>query len=41
MNAQTYQRPVLAAGDYAPVELKLRDDLRTRLGWGHVFGLQH
>ena len=40
VNAQTYQRPVLAAGDYAPVELKLRDDLRTRLGWGHVFGLQ-
>ena len=33
------QRWVLAAGELAPVELKLRDDLRTRLGWGHVFGL--
>lgn len=40
VNAQTHQRPVLAAGEYAPVELQLRDDLRTRLGWGHVFSLQ-
>ncbi len=37
VNAQTVQRPVLAAGALAPVELQLRDDLRTRLGWGHVF----
>ncbi len=40
VNAQTHQRPVLAAGECAPVDLKLRDDLRTRLGWGHVFHLQ-
>jgi DnaA family protein len=40
VNAQTLQRPVLAAGDSAPVDLKLRDDLRTRLGWGHIFNLQ-
>lgn len=40
VHAQTLQRPVMAAGEYAPVELKLRDDLRTRMGWGHVFGLQ-
>ena len=40
VNAQTLQRPVLAAGEFAPVELKLRDDLRTRLGWGHIFSLQ-
>jgi DnaA family protein len=40
VNAQTHQRPVLAAGERAPIELKLRDDLRTRLGWGHVFSLQ-
>jgi DnaA-homolog protein len=40
VNAQTLQRPVLAAGELAPIELKLRDDLRTRLGWGHIFGLQ-
>lgn len=38
--AQTHQRAVIAAGELAPVELKLREDLRTRLGWGHVFGLQ-
>ena len=40
VHAQTVQRPVMAAGEFAPVELKLRDDLRTRLGWGHIFGLQ-
>ena len=39
VNAQAMQRPVMAAGELAPVELKLREDLRTRLGWGHVFGL--
>jgi DnaA family protein len=39
VNAQTHQRPVLAAGELAPVDLKLRDDLRTRLGWGHIFNL--
>jgi chromosomal replication initiation ATPase DnaA len=27
-----------AAGRLPPVDLPLRDDLRTRLGWGHVFG---
>jgi DnaA family protein len=40
VHAQTLQRPVMAAGELAPVELKLRDDLRSRLGWGHIFGLQ-
>jgi DnaA family protein len=40
VNAQTHQRPVLAAGEVPPADLKLRDDLRTRLGWGHVFALQ-
>jgi DnaA family protein len=40
VHAQTLQRPVLAAGEFAPVELKLRDDLRTRMGWGHIFSLQ-
>lgn len=29
----------VAAGDRPPVDLPLRDDLRTRLGWGPVFGL--
>lgn len=33
-------RWVLAAGALPPADLQLRDDLRTRLGWGHVYGLQ-
>jgi len=33
-------RGVLAAGELPPADLKLREDLRTRLGWGHVFALQ-
>ena len=32
--------PVAAAGRVPPVDLPLREDLRTRLGWGHVFALQ-
>lgn len=40
VNAQTQQVPVVAAGALPPADLKLRDDLRTRLGWGHVFALQ-
>lgn len=40
VNSQTHQRGVLAAGELPPADLKLRDDLRTRLGWGHVFQLQ-
>lgn len=39
VNAQTHQRWVLAAGAAPPADLKLREDLRTRLGWGHVFQL--
>lgn len=31
---------VLAAGLLPPADLKLRDDLRSRLGWGHVYALQ-
>lgn len=40
VNAQTHQRGVLCAGTLPPADLKLREDLRTRLGWGHVFHLQ-
>lgn len=40
INAQTEQRWILAAGTLPPADLPLRDDLRTRLGWGHVFALQ-
>ena len=32
-------RWVLAAGELPPADLPLREDLRTRLGWGHVFQL--
>jgi DnaA family protein len=39
VNAQTLQRGELAAGSLPPADLKLREDLRTRLGWGHVFQL--
>jgi DnaA family protein len=31
---------LLAAGSLPPQDLPLREDLRTRLGWGHVFHLQ-
>jgi DnaA family protein len=40
VNAQSLQRGVLAAGALPPADLPLREDLRTRLGWGHVFHLQ-
>jgi len=30
---------VVAAGSVPPVDLPVREDLRTRLGWGHVFAL--
>lgn len=39
INAQTHQRWILAAGELPPADLKLRDDLRSRLGWGNVFQL--
>ena len=31
---------IVAAGRVPPVDLLLREDLRTRLGWGHVFALR-
>jgi DnaA family protein len=44
VNAQTpahgLARWVLAAADRPPADLQLREDLRTRLGWGHVFQLK-
>lgn len=39
INAQTHHIAVLAAGNAPPADLMLREDLRTRLGWGHVFAL--
>ena len=32
--------PVIAAGRLPPVDLPVREDLRTRLGWGPVFQLR-
>ncbi|MGZ5269167.1 MAG: DnaA regulatory inactivator Hda [Ramlibacter sp.] len=40
VSAQPTQRGVLAAGALPPADLQVREDLRTRLGWGHVFQLQ-
>ena len=40
VEATTRGVPVLAAGLVPPVDLALREDLRTRLGWGHVFAVQ-
>lgn len=40
VHAQTQHIAVLAAGELPPADLKLREDLRTRLGWGHVFALR-
>ncbi|MDD2810564.1 DnaA regulatory inactivator Hda [Rhodoferax sp.] len=40
VNAQTHHIAVIATGSLPPADLKLRDDLRTRLGWGTVFALQ-
>jgi DnaA family protein len=39
VQAQALQRGVVAAGSLPPSDLALREDLRTRLGWGHVFQL--
>lgn len=33
-------RPVFSAGRLPPADLPLREDLRTRLGWGQVFRLE-
>lgn len=40
VDAATHGVQVVAAGRLPPVDLPLRDDLRTRLAWGHVFTLQ-
>lgn len=40
VEAATEGVQIAAAGRVPPVDLPLRDDLRTRLGWGHVFAMQ-
>ncbi|XVJ69036.1 MAG: DnaA regulatory inactivator Hda [Rhizobacter sp.] len=39
VEAATHGFSLVAAGRLPPVDLPLRDDLRTRLGWGHVLAL--
>jgi DnaA family protein len=39
-NATAHGVQIAAAGRLPPVDLPLRDDLRTRLAWGHVFALE-
>jgi len=40
VEATTRGVPLVAAGRVPPVDLAVREDLRTRLGWGHVFAVQ-
>jgi DnaA family protein len=40
VEAATHGMPVVAAGRVPPVDLGLREDLRSRLGWGHVFAIE-
>ncbi len=40
VEAQTFAVPWAAAAPVPPIDLPLRDDLRTRLGWGLVCALQ-
>lgn len=40
VEAATAGTPVVAAGRLPPIDLPVREDLRTRLGWGLVFQLQ-
>ncbi|MDL2337291.1 MAG: DnaA regulatory inactivator Hda [Pseudomonadota bacterium] len=40
VEATTHATPLVASGRLPPVDLPLRDDLRSRLGWGHVMAVQ-
>ena len=40
VQAATASIPIAAAGRVPPVDLPLRDDLRTRFGWGHVLTIE-
>jgi DnaA family protein len=40
VEAATHGVQVAGAGRLPPVDLPVREDLRTRFGWGHVFALQ-
>ena len=40
VEASSHRLLVAASGRLPPVDLALRDDLRSRLGWGHVLAVQ-
>ncbi|MBS0449565.1 MAG: DnaA regulatory inactivator Hda [Proteobacteria bacterium] len=40
VEATAHAIPIAAAARVPPVDLVMRDDLRTRLAWGHVFALE-
>lgn len=40
IDAASHGTQVAASGSLPPVDLPLRDDLRSRLGWGHVFAIE-
>jgi len=40
IDAASHGAQIAASGTLPPVDLPLRDDLRTRLAWGHVFALE-
>lgn len=40
VDAVTHNAQIAAAGSMPPTDLPLRDDLRSRLGWGDVFNLE-
>jgi DnaA family protein len=40
IDASTHGAQLAAAGSLPPVDMPLRDDLRSRFGWGHVFALE-
>ncbi len=40
VEAATHESLIAAAGRLPPIDLPLRDDLRSRLGWGHVFAVE-
>lgn len=40
VDALSHGAQLAAAASVPPVDLPLRDDLRTRLAWGHVFALE-
>ena len=40
IDAQGHQKTIIAAGRLPPADLTVRDDLRSRLGWGDVFAMQ-